>query len=190
MYYAQCMYCVRGEHTTVCVMQTARLPSPERQACGNSQRAPLLRTSSPQPQQRLSLTNTQRSNLHQAFCTVNELALGKRPDDTLLRFIMSKPEPMYLDSTKMVVASWSQQLEQRALQQHQQHLLIQQRLQQYQQQQEQGSIGTQPVHTSNAAQQPTHTSNAAQEQPAMSKEYCGPSLQHSSGAVRQLQHAS
>ncbi len=67
---------------------------------------------------------------------ISEIAPGKRPDEMLLRYVMSKAEPMEPHSIRMIVEAWHQQHEQQLLQHHPQQLLLQQHQQQLQQQQQ------------------------------------------------------
>lgn len=136
---------------TIHAMQAVNLDPPERQASGGSQPA----------QQRPGLTDIQKGNLQQVLHTVSELAPGKRPDQMLLSFIMSKTEPMDLGSIKGTVEAWCQQLDQQALQQHRQQLLLQQHQQRLQQQQQQQGQGQSPGVTATG---PLKTSSVSQHQ--------------------------
>ena len=91
---------------------------------------------SQQAQPRPGITDLQKDNLERTLCMISEVAPGKRPDEMLLRYVMSKAEPMEPHSIRMIVEAWHQQHEQQLLQHHRQQLLLQQHQQQLQQQQQ------------------------------------------------------
>jgi len=133
---------------------------------------------SQQVQQRPGITDVQKDNLQRTLRMISEIAPGKRPDEMLLRFVMSKAEPMEAHSNRMIVEAWNQQHEQQLLQQHRQQLLLQQHQKQQQQPQHQeqgqrqGSTATENTVASNAQQ--AHAladSDEVKQQPLDTQEY-------------------
>ncbi len=92
---------------------------------------------SQQVQPRPGITDVQKDNLQRTLRMISEIAPGKRPDEMLLRYVMSKAEPMEPHSIRMIVEAWHQQHEQQLLQHHRQQLLLQQHQLQLHQQQPQ-----------------------------------------------------
>ncbi|DBA77188.1 TPA: hypothetical protein ACH3X1_009762 [Trebouxia sp. C0004] len=133
-----------------------------------------------QVQERPGITDVQKDNLQRTLHMISEIAPSKRPDEMLLRFVMSKAEPMEAPSIRMIVEAWNQQHEQQLLQQHRQQLLLQQKQKQLQQQQQQhqeqgqrrGSTATEYT-VASYAQQPhvQADSNEVKQQPTDTQQY-------------------
>ena len=156
--------------TQYSVLQAASNPPFERQVPHISQQA----------QQRPGMTDVQKDNLQQTLSMISETAPGKRPDEMLLRFVMSKAEPMESHSIRMIVEAWRQQHEQQQLlQQHRQQLLLQQHQKQLQQQQPQhqeqgqrpGSTATEITAASYDQQTLAQATSDVKQQPIDTQEY-------------------
>ncbi|KAL0025435.1 hypothetical protein WJX79_010369 [Trebouxia sp. C0005] len=65
-----------------------------------------------QAQQRPGITDVQKDNLQRTLRMISEIAPGKRPDDMLLRFVMSKAESLEAHSIRMIegMPHWQRQM--------------------------------------------------------------------------------